>query len=737
MGSILVIVESPAKSKKIQSLLGAGYRVSASVGHVRDLPEKDLGVDLETFRPTYVISPGKKDVVDNLKRLVKMSDEVILATDPDREGEAIAWHLKSALNLPDTVKRVSYQEITQTAIKRAMDNPRRIDMNLVAAQESRRVLDRLIGYLVSPALSKRAGMSLSAGRVQSVAVRFVVDRERAIKEFKPRGYQVCTLRLAGHPTLTAALDLTPFVSEGEKLWMPSEAAPFVGPQQVQLASASHKSSSVAPRPPFTTVALQGAAGKLYGFSAKEVMAAAQALFEQGLITYHRTDFPNLSDEGIAKIQSYLRDQGLPVADTATKFKSKGDAQEAHEAIRPTDISVEVAGATDSEKQVYALIRERALLSVMPAGVDAVSQYIFVSEREVYDLNGKLVHPRYIAKGKVVKELGWRAHAKIEKVSSKDAPLPNLEPKQTYQGSVSATQEMTKPPSRFNEQTLIKALEAKGIGRPSTYAAILENIKGRQYIVPQEGSGKSPNFIPGKLGYYIVDALQAFSFMGFTYTRAVESSLDKIAKGSMTYKALVEPVAKQLQADIDTKLQGDSLALKGRCPGCQQPVVQKFRKGSGKGGGKGGRRSGAPSAFWVHVDEAHGEACVKYLNDDDGAPVLPPPEVTAPCPLCTQPLLRLQSKKKGGGAYWAHKNKDDSASCGTRFFSDEDGAPVAPKVVPTATCVECGGALKQRTNSKTQQPLWVHDADKPKCGKKFLDDVDGVPANAVPEKKEGS
>lgn len=728
MGQILVIVESPAKSKTIQSLLGPGYRVSSSVGHVRDLPEKDLGVDLKTYRPTYEISKGKSDVVGNLKRLSKRSDEVILATDPDREGEAIAWHLKSALGLPNNVKRVSYQEITQSAVKHAMDNPSAIDMNLVAAQESRRVLDRLIGYLVSPALSKRADMGLSAGRVQSVAVRFVVDRERSIDNFEPRGYQVCTLRLAGHPELSASLDLSPFVAEGERLWLASDAGPFLGPQRVQLAKESHKPTTVPPRPPLTTVAMQGAAGKLYGLSAKDVMAAAQSLFDQGLITYHRTDFPNLSDEGISKIQAYLKGAGLPLADEPTKFKSKGDAQEAHEAIRPTDVAVEVAGATDTEKHVYALIRERAILSVMPSGIDAVSQYTFVSEREVNDLNGKPVHPKYNAKGKVIKEAGWRQYAKIEKVSSKNTPLPVLETKEVYQGSVGSTQEMTKPPSRFTEQTLIKALESKGIGRPSTYAAVLENIKNRQYIVPQQGSGKSPNFAPGKLGYYVVDALQAFSFMGFTYTRAVESSLDKIAKGTMTYKALVEPVAKQLQADIETKLQGDSLALKGRCPGCEQPVVQRFRKKAGKRGA---------SAYWEHVDKAHTEHCVRFLDDDDDAPLLPPPEVIAPCPNCEKPLLRLHSKKKksGSSAYWAHKDKNDSTDCGTRFFPDQDGAPVIPKAVPISTCVECGGGLKKRKNSKTQQPVWVHDADRPRCGKKFLDDVDGVPVNAVPSNKE--
>ena len=725
MGQRLVIVESPAKSKKIQAILGSGYRVSASVGHMRDLPPKDLGVNPDSLKPTYVISDGKKQVVDNLKRLAKMSDEVILATDPDREGEAIAWHLKEALGLPDDVKRVSYHEITSDAIKRAMANPGRIDMNLVAAQESRRVLDRLIGYQVSPALSDKANLRLSAGRVQSVAVRFVVDREREIANFQARGYNVCTLRLAGYPTLSALLDYSHFVPEGERLWKASDAQPFAGPQKVTLLKAGRVPSKVRPRPPFTTVELQSNAGKIFGLSAKEVMAAAQTLFEQGLITYHRTDSPNLSDEGITKIQTYLSDQHLPTASTVAKFKSKGDAQEAHEAIRPTDIATEIAGQTDTEKNVYALIRERAMLSVMPDGVDEVTQYLFQSERQVPDRNGRPRHPTYLAKGKVVQKKGWRAYARIERLKSKDTPLPNLNKGQTYDGSVTPTQKQTDPPSRYNEQTLIKALEAKGIGRPSTYAAIMENIKSRGYIEPKEGSSKSPSFIPGKLGYYVVDALAQFSFMGYTYTRAVEASLDKVAKGSMSYVGLVRPVNKQLLEDIEHRLVAESLALTGRCPKCQRPIVQRIRQSKSAKG-----RKASQSKYWTHIDSTHGETCVQFLDDDNDAPVIPPPEVTAPCPKCSELLVRRYSSQNRKSVYWAHKNKDHADDCGTRFFNDEEGQPIVPVPVPEAKCLDCGGLMKLRKNSKTQQPLWVHVAKKPKCGKKFIDDKDGIPFNAA-------
>lgn len=715
MADTLVIVESPAKSKKIQTLLGPGYRVSASVGHMRDLPLKDLGVDLTTYKPTYEISPGKKQVVDQLRRLAKTADEVILATDPDREGEAIAWHLKVALGLPDSVKRVSYKEITASAIKRAMDSPGVIDTKLVAAQEARRVLDRLIGYLVSPALSNQAGISLSAGRVQSVAVKFVVDREREIQAHVPRGYQVCSLRIEGQPSLIAQLDLKPFVEDGEKLWKASDARTFTGPQQVTLTDVTRKPVTVPPRPPFTTVALQGAAGKLFGLTAKEVMAAAQSLFEQGHITYHRTDYPNLSEEGRQKIIDYLTSKGAPVAETPHTFKTKADAQEAHEAIRPSDVALTQAGQTDTEKRVYELIRERAVLSVMPSGVDATAQMVFRSQRQVAGKTGRPVHPCYEAQGRVIQEPGWRQFAAIEVIQNKDKALPDLEQGTVFNGSVSSKEEMTKPPSRYNEQTLIKAMESKGIGRPSTYAAILDNIKSRLYIIPENPKAKNITFIPGKSGFYIVDALKALSFMDFKYTRAVESSLDKIAKGDMGYLNLVKPVGEQLQVDVREKIQGDPLALTGRCPGCDKPILQRKAKQKGR-------------MFWVHRNEEDAEGCVKYLNDNNDVAELPAPTIEAPCPTCKNTLVRKQGKNSN--CFWVHIDKAHERPCGTTFFNDDAGIPVIPPVIPTAHCVECNGLMKRRVNSKTHQPIWVHDAKQPKCGKKFIDDANGVPANAV-------
>lgn len=728
MGTTLVIVESPAKAKKIQSLLGNQFRVAASVGHVRDLPLKDLGVDKESYKPQYVISDGKAQVVDNLKRLVKMSDSVILATDPDREGEAIAWHLRMVLNLPADVPRVRYQSITSEAIKEAMANATAIDMKRVAAQECRRVLDRLIGYQVSPALSALADLSLSAGRVQSVAVRFVVDREREITSFESRGYQTCTLRLAGHPALTADLDMTPFVKKDERLWLASDAQPFAGPQNVVLTGVKTEPKKVSPPAPLTTVEMQSVAAKVLGMTSKEAMATAQTLFDQGLITYHRTDFPNLSDEGIQKIQAYLTNEGIPVAQIVTRNRAKADAQEAHEAIRPTEIAADVAGQTDSEKALYALIRERAMLCVMPSGVDAVTRYTFTSERKLPALNGEITRPTYVATGKVITEPGWRTYARLQKVKLDDKALPLLTKGKAYAGSVAATQKQTEPPKRYTESTLTKAMEAKGIGRPSTYSAIMENIKNRGYIAALDPNKKDPYMTPQKLGYYVVDALSQFSFMSYTYTRAVEASLDKIAAGNMSYLNLVKPVNEQLLTDIEHKLQGESLALKGRCPSCEQPIVQRLRRAKRTRGNAS--KTSEPSKFWVHVDESHAAACVMYLDDHDDQPVVPPPQVKTPCPDCGADLIRRYSKKGSRDPYWAHVDHAQADVCGTKFFGDDEGVPIKREPVPTSKCVECGGVMKRRTNSKTQQPIWVHDAAKPKCGKKFLDDVDGVPENAL-------
>ena len=720
MPKTLVVVESPAKAKKIGSFLGREFTVKASVGHIRDLPRKSLGVDLESLAPSYEINEDKKATVAELRKLTRSHDRVIIATDPDREGESIGWHIKAALGLSDNqYERVAYGEITETAIRKAMRSPRKLDMDRVSAQEARRVLDRLIGYLVSPALSDQAGKTLSAGRVQSVAVRLVVDREREIDKFTPETFYSVTLTLDAYPEVKADLALKPWAKDEKHLWTTEEADRFCGPQEVTLVDQQSKKVAIKPRPPLTTVTMQGLVGKLFGMTASEVMAAAQKLFDNGHITYHRTDNPNLSDEGYELIVDHLKYENMPFNSVRPEYAAKADAQEAHEAIRPTDIARKQAGDTEAERNVYALIRERAMCMAMPPGEDLRTQMVFASSKRYADLAGTARPAHYVAKGRVIQSSGWREYATLEPVSENDTPLPKLDIKRQYDGTVKREQKETKPPSRYTEHTLIKKLEAAGIGRPSTYAAILENVKGRGYIGPDKKSGKKKAdtyLVPGADGVYVVGALINMAFMGYRYTQEVEKALDEIAKGNKGYINIVRPMYTQLSADIEQRLDAYSLVEVRDCPQCKNPVIQKSKK-----------RKGRVNTFWVHKNADHAEACgVTFLDDQGGSPALPEPEVSADCPICQQMLIR---KTNDRGAYWVHKTREHGDKCGTRFFPDNNG-PQMPEKPKTAPCAACGDTLTRRYSKKTEKHLWVHSKDKPSCGSFFVDDEDGVPAISV-------
>jgi DNA topoisomerase-1 len=715
MSKTLFIVESPAKAKKLSTLLGSQYTVKASVGHIRDLPVKSLGVDLESLQPTYEVTDDKKQVVSGLRRFLKDHTRIILATDPDREGEAIAWHLKAALNLKEgTYERVVYQEVTKAGIAKALSNPRDIDMKIVAAQESRRVLDRLIGYLVSPALAQKAGVRLSAGRVQSVAVRMVVERERAIENFQPLPYKAIFLTIPEAPELKAELRAKPWAEDEKHVTDPLIVALLTGPRKVRLVASENKQTVVKQREPLTTVSMQGLSGKLFGLSAKDTMKAAQALFEQGHITYHRTDNPNVSDEGFQKAVAQVQAEGMVPSLDKPAFKTSVDAQEAHEAIRPTDFSATEVGDSVAQKQVYSIIRERALLLALPAGMDSVANMLFKTHEAFTNIEGAKMQAEYLAKGRIVLDPGWRMAAKIERFTTKDTHLPNLDKGADFNGTVKAEKKETQPPARFNEHTLTKALEAAGIGRPSTYAAILENIKTRNYVEFEatKSAGKtktSPPLKPTDRGFYIVDALINLAFMNYGYTREVERSLDKIAHGKMSYKGLVGPVLKQIQEDVETKIQGESLAKVSQCPVCTHPVVQHTNK-------KG--------AYWMHRDKAHSEQCELFIPDQSGYPAKPAPKITSQCPNCNKPIKQLT---KNRNAFWVHEDKADQKPCGVTFIDDNAGKPVMPIPPKTSLCVECGDTIKRCYSSKNDKHFWVHSKKKPKCGNYFIDDREGEPA----------
>lgn len=569
----LVIVESPSKAKKIKEILGAGYNVSASVGHVRDLPDKEIGVDLETFTPTYELTSRGGDVIKKLKDMVATADHIYLATDPDREGEAIAWHLKAALSLKNNFSRIAFNEVTPAAIRKSIENPRALDMSLVAAQEARRVLDRLVGWQASPILWDSVGSGTSAGRVQSPAVRLVVERERAIRNFKPLSHFSARLNFAG--AWFADLD-------NKKSGLGEEPDFYLIDRKLADELASIKSVSVfnfadsekleSPSAPFTTSTLQQAASIVLKLDPGAAMLAAQKLFEGGHITYHRTDLPNLSDEGYGLACETARGLGWPVADKRKRWTSKEGAQEAHEAIRPTHFDKAESGESDAERALYKMIYNHTLASVLTDARYAVR----IAELSATRAGGERVI--FTARGRTLVDAGWRkvyeAPADDEDSSDPAAsnPIPALNVGDRLDvESGRVVEKTTKAPARYTQASLIKKLESSGIGRPSTYAAIMQKIVERQYI---EQNGKR-QLSATPLGEQIIDVLaDHVGFCDYDYTAAIESDLDKIANN----KTPARPVLAAAQARLLSELgKIKSLAPVYPCPSCGKNMGRRHAK----------------------------------------------------------------------------------------------------------------------------------------------------------------
>ena len=532
----LLILESPGKVKKVQEILGSGWKVAASVGHVRDLPIKEMGVTGPDFKPKYVPTDRGKDVLSRLAGLVKNVEAVYLATDPDREGEAIAWHLQDALKLKDA-KRVTYAEITEKAIKTALDAPRSIDMALVAAQEGRRVLDRFCGYMVSGPLSNMAGEKLSAGRVQSPAVRLVVEREREIQDFRSTTHYGAELSFENVDNITDGWKATwlvkPWLEDGQEYLLDKALAEKAAAlRSLEVVDCKESESRSAPPAPFTTSSLQQAASNALKFTPKQTMQLAQRLYEQGAITYMRTDSPNLSQDAVDAIRAFCEGQGWPLVEKPRSWKSKEGAQEAHEAIRPTHIEVEEAGETADEKALYRLIRLRSLASQLEDVVYAVRVLQLAA-----DLDGK--QALFEAKGRTLLSQGWKVLTAgdataddVEDATEPENPVPAMKPG-TRPTALTGTvlTKKTKPAARFTEASLISELEKRGIGRPSTYAAILDTIMSRGYVKTEK------RFLtPTPLGVMVVDSLHGnFSFVEYEFTRIMEQALDDIAAGKADYR----------------------------------------------------------------------------------------------------------------------------------------------------------------------------------------------------------
>jgi DNA topoisomerase-1 len=594
----LVIVESPTKAKTISKFLGKNYSVKSSYGHVRDLPTKKMGIDIKNnFLPEYIIPLKAKVRVEELEGLAKKSQEVILATDEDREGEAIAWHLAETLGIAEkeNVKRIVFHEITQKAIEKALENPRKLDFNLIDAQQARRVLDRLVGYELSPFLWKKIRRGLSAGRVQSVALRLIVDKEREIQNFKPEEYWAIGAKLK---TKKAEEFEAKLLKENEKpvgkLGIKNKAqaekiVKFLEKAEYKVEAVTKKETQKNPLPPYTTSTLQQDANNKLGFSSKQTMMIAQQLYEGinlgkeglvGLITYMRTDSVNLSIESLVTAQKVIDQKfGKEYSLKSPRFfktKSKG-AQEAHEAIRPTHPDKDPETLKDSlepkQYRLYKLIWQRMLASQMASAVlDSVSVDISATQKsakENYTLR---------ANGSTIKFFGY---LKIygEKIPVTENILPVMQEKDGLSLiNISSQQKFTEPPARFSEATLVKTMEEYGIGRPSTYAPTISTIIERKYVSKDENK----RLFPEEIGILVSDLLvEHFSeIVDYKFTAKMEEDLDDIAEGNKKWVSVIEgfyaPFHKNLTSKTkEVKKEDFQEKLERECPKCGGELIVKF------------------------------------------------------------------------------------------------------------------------------------------------------------------
>ncbi|MBP9822465.1 MAG: type I DNA topoisomerase [Candidatus Pacebacteria bacterium] len=636
----LIIVESPTKAKTISRFLGGDFIVKSSFGHIRDLPKKGIGIDIaHDFKPEYIIPTKAKKIVGELKRDAEKADMIILATDPDREGEAIAWHLAHALGLDkksNTTKsqRVVFHEITKTAIEKAIAHPREIDQNLVDAQQARRIIDRLVGYKLSPFLWKKIRSGLSAGRVQSIAVRLIVEREREIQKFVPQEYWSVEADLSKKDeTKTFRARLVKIGEESiDRLGVKNsaDAAKITS----ELEGAEYKIIDVVkkevrrtPPAPFTTSTLQQEAAKKLGFSAKQTMTLAQRLYETGMITYMRTDSLHISEIALAQAQEVIKKQfgDKYTLDAPRSFlnKSKG-AQEAHEAVRPTDLSRLPesldAGMDSGQIRLYDLIWKRtiacqmqvAILDQTAADISAGSKYTFRANGQAVKFDG------FIRAYTETKE----EDEKSEEDSYEEGQLPELAQKELLNlVDLAKDQHFTEPPPRYTDASLIKALEAAGVGRPSTYAPTLTTVQDRGYVEKEDKKYK-----PTEIGFSVNDMLvENFpEVIDINFTSHIEEEFDDIAEGKIKWVPVVEefytPFSKNLKEKTESveKLIVESTTP---CPHCDKMMLVKF--------GRMGKFLACPEpGSKVSLPLPEEAAKIKELEEKTKGEI---------CPICSKPM----------------------------------------------------------------------------------------------------
>ena len=686
----LVIVESPAKATTINKYLGKDYVVKASLGHVKDLPKSKLGVDPDNdFQPVYEQIKGKEKVIKELKTAAKSADRILLAADPDREGEAICQHLKEILNGEKAeIYRVLFNEITPKAIKYAVENPGRINQKVVDAQQARRILDRLVGYQISPLLWDKVRRGISAGRVQTVALRLIVEREREIQAFKPEEYWSIIARLEGHqpPPFDARLSKikgkTAEVTnqeQADRILQNLEGAAFT------VESVVTKEKKRYPVPPFITSKLQQEAARKLRFTVKKTMMLAQRLYEGielgdegriGLITYMRTDSTRISDEAMEMVRSYVSDvyPGPYLPEKPVLYKSKKDAQDAHEAIRPTFV-----GRTpdelkpflsEDEYKLYWLIWTRFVASQMnPAVYDqtsveiAAKDYLFRASGRVLKFDGFL---------KVYEETKDEDVATPE--DEEDITLPQLIQGEALRSlGITPRQHFTEPPPRFTEASLVKALEEKGIGRPSTYATILTTIQDREYV--QKDQGK---FRPTELGTVVTDLLVRHfeDIFDVQYTARMEEELDEVEEGKLTWVEALDEFYKKFQKDLKKasknmeNLKKQEIPTDQVCEKCGSPMVQKWGQ------------FGSFLACSAYPECKNTKEIAKEEGGDakesTGAEAEP-----EPCENCGRPMAL---KRGRFGQFLACTGYPECKT--TRKIAAGGGAPKKPDVILDEVCPQC-------------------------------------------------
>jgi DNA topoisomerase-1 len=577
----LVIVESPTKAKTIQKFLGGEFKIKSSFGHVRDLPKAKLGINIENgFEPEYIIPTKARKTVSELKKESEKADETILATDEDREGESIAWHLSEALKL-ENPERIVFHEITKPAIEKALESPRKIDMNLVSAQQARRVLDRIVGYKLSPFLWKKVARGLSAGRVQSVAVRLIVEKEEEIKKFIAQEYWSIKALFKSKDIEFESI----LIKDGDKNIEKLDIKDKDQADKIltELSGAKYTANSIDkketkkyPAPPFTTSTLQQAAWQKFHFSAKATMSIAQKLYEEGYITYHRTDSLNLSDFSLSASREFISksigNNYCPPKPIKYKTKSK-TAQEAHEAIRPAypDKTPQSLKELDARQlKLYTLIWQRFIACQMVSAVfDSVSVDIKASS---------LRKKEYIFRstGQTLKFDGF---LKIYPTKFEEKELPDLSENEILDLiSLDSLQHFTEPPARYSEASLIKALEKYGVGRPSTYAPTLTTIQNRNYVQKNE----QKRFVPTEMGIIVNDVLiKNFpEVVDIDFTAKMEKELDEVAEGRDTWQKTCEdfyiPFSKNLEEKYE-EVEKTDLTKKTdkKCPKCGSELIERL------------------------------------------------------------------------------------------------------------------------------------------------------------------